>query len=245
MKLFLLSVLLVQLSACSSPSTVREVTIAPREQVEAHGKKWMVSTQGKYATEEAAKVLRAGGSVIDAAIVASLVIGVERPHSTGLGGGGFLIYHEAKSNKNYVIDFRERAPLQAHAKMYLDQKGEVIKDLSVVGPLAVGVPGMVRGLEQIHARFSKTTWAKLVKPAQNLAQNGFVIYPSLELALEDSKDDLSKFSESKAIFLHEDGTPYQLGERLVQKNLARTLGEIAKDPESFYRGPLAKKLLRV
>ncbi len=223
---------------------VREVKLAPRTQVEAHGNKWMVSTQGKYATDAAAKVLHDGGNVIDAAIAASLVIGVERPQSTGIGGGGFLIYHEAKSGKNYVFDFRERAPLRAHPKMYLDKNGEVIKDLSVVGSLAVGVPGLVRGLNHLHHRFATKSWSSLVAPAEQLARDGFEVYPSLERALKETAPDLSKFSESKSTFLHADASPMKEGEHVVQKNLAHTLQVISKNPESFYSGVIAKNIVR-
>lgn len=245
--------LTVGLIGCSQPLVVsqsnaidpevREVKIAPRTQVEAHGKKWMVSTQGKYATQEAAKVLQNGGSVIDAAIVASLVIGVERPQSTGIGGGGFWIYHEAKTKKNYVIDFRERAPQKAYPKMYLDKKGEVIPDRSVTGSLAVAVPGMIRGLTHIHQRFSKAQWSKLVAPARDLAEKGFPVYKSLEFAMEDSAAELAQFTESKSTYFNREGAPMKIGEILVQKNLAKTLGVLARSPEDFYTGETAKKIV--
>ena len=223
-------------------SKVRIVKIAPREQVEAHGKKWMVSTQGRVATDEAARVLKAGGNVIDAAIVASLVIGVERPQSTGIGGGGFMIYHEAKTGKNYVFDFRERAPAKANSKMYLNAKDEVVEGKSETGSLAIAVPGLVRGLTYIHSKFSHADWRTLVRPAQILAKKGFAVYPSLANALEEEKENLAKFPESKFTFLHKDGTPLKLGEKLVQSNLSNTLRILASTPEEFYRGSIARKI---
>jgi gamma-glutamyltranspeptidase/glutathione hydrolase len=246
---------LVFTTGCTSPrveikpqaettdASVRPVKIAPREQVEARGKKWMVSTQGKYATEEAAKILKSGGNVIDAAITASLVIGVERPQSTGIGGGGFLIYHEAKTGKNYVVDFRERAPLKAHPKMYLDENGDVIENASVDGALAIGVPGLVRGLSYLHTRFSHKDWRTLVWPAQALAEKGFDVYPSLAFAIDDKKESLAKFPESRSTFLHADGSPLKLGEKLIQRNLSKTLRIIAATPEDLYRGSTAKKII--
>jgi gamma-glutamyltranspeptidase/glutathione hydrolase len=254
MQKFISALALVSLVGCSHSNVasvtaldpnVREVKIAPREQVEAHGKKWMVSTQGKYATIEAAKVLEKGGNVIEAAIVASLVIGVERPQSTGVGGGGFWIYHEAKTGHNYVVDFRERAPYRAAPTMYLNAKGEVIEDLSVVGSLAVAVPGMIRGLRYIHTRWSRpgTDWRHLVAPAQALAERGFPVYSTLEHAIEDSKAELAQFPESRATYLHADGSGLRIGEPLVQKNLGKTLQVLANTPEDFYRGGIAKKIL--
>jgi gamma-glutamyltranspeptidase/glutathione hydrolase len=223
--------------------TVTEVQIAPRAQVEARGKHWMVSTQGKYATLEAAKVLKSGGTVMDAAIVASLVIGVERPQSTGIGGGGFLIYHEAKSGKNYVFDFRERAPLKSTPQMYLDKNGSVVPNESVTGSLAIAVPGLVRGLSYLHTHFAHRDWRELVKPAEDLAENGFTVYPSLAQALDGEKENLAKFPSSRAIFLHPDYSPIKLGEKLVQKDLAHTLRVISASPDDFYRGMIAKKIV--
>jgi len=243
--------LLPLMAACSSSSlskvpaidpSVREVTIAPREQVEAHGKKWMVSTQGKYATQAALEVLRQGGNVIDAAITASLVIGVERPQSTGIGGGGFLIYHEAKTGHNYVVDFRERAPLRASPKMYLDSKGNGVPDLSEVGSLSIGVPGVVRGLRFLHTHWASRKWNDLVEPARKLAEKGFPVYSTLEIALQEMAPDLAKYPESKSTFLHADGTPLALGERLTQKNLARTLERLERKPDDLYRGLIARKI---
>ena len=254
MKLQLIVACLLFLISCSRPKTkptqldsidssVQQVEVASRRNVEAHGEKWMVSTQGKFATQEAAKILRAGGSVIDAAIVASFVIGVERPQSTGIGGGGFLIYHEAKSGKNYVIDFRERAPLRATPKMFLDKKGEVVDQASVTGSLAVAVPGMVRGLSYLHSKFSHADWKRLVNPAENLATQGFPVYRTLAEALESEKEELGRFQESRATFLHSDGSPLRLGETLVQKNLGHTLRILASTPDDFYRGSIAKRIV--
>ena len=222
---------------------VAEVPIAFRSEVEAHGTKWMVSTQGKFATIEAARILKKGGTVIDAAIVASLVIGVERPQSTGIGGGGFLIYHEASTGKNYVFDFRERAPSRANPSLYLDQNGEVIPEASVTGSLAVAVPGMVRGLRFLHSRFSHAEWNKLIKPAEILASKGFPVYPSLAHAISEEKENLAKYPESKATFLHSDGSPYQVGEILIQTNLSHTLRTLAASPEDFYRGKTARQIV--
>ena len=220
------------------------VSLAPRGAVEAHGKEWMISTQGKYATQIANQILKDGGSLIDAAIAASFAIGVERPQSTGIGGGGFLIFHEAKTGKNYVLDFRERAPLKATRTMYLDQNGKVIPEKSITGALSVGVPGLIRGLELAHSRWGKLDWWRLVKPAEDLARKGFPIYPVLEHALTEEREELVQFKDSKKIFLNKIGVPYALGEVLVQTQLADTLKKIGTTPEDFYTGKLAKKIIK-
>jgi gamma-glutamyltranspeptidase/glutathione hydrolase len=248
MNQLLMTVLLFFSLSCSSTYSTKSVykenvKLSPRDQVEAHGSKWVVSTQGKYTTQIAADVLKKGGNLVDAAVAASFAISVERPHSTGLGGGGFFIYHEAKTGKNYVFDFRERAPIKAHKNMFLDKNGIVIPDLSVVGSLAIGTPGLVRGLALVHQKFGKTSWAKLVIPAQELAANGFEIYPSLKKALNDKKVVLTRFPSSKKIFFHEDSSVFELGEKLIQSDLAKTLSVISKNPEDFYRGTIAKKIV--
>ncbi len=242
------------LAACSQPkpgadpvssisTETAQIQIAPREQVEARGKKWVVSTQGRATTGIARDILAKGGNLIDAAIAASLAIGVERPHSTGIGGGGFLIYHEALTGRNFVYDFRERAPAKATPRMYLDAKGNVIPELSVTGVKSVAVPGLIRGLKTLHARFGRMSWSELVEPSARLAENGFPVYRTLANALREEQDDLRKYAGSRAIFLKKNGSPFQEGEILVQKDLAKTLRTLARDPEDFYKGEIAKKLV--
>ncbi|MBL7663831.1 MAG: gamma-glutamyltransferase [Bacteriovoracaceae bacterium] len=210
-----------------------------------HGTKWVISTQGQAATQAAHQVLLDGGNIIDAAVAASFTISVERPHSTGLGGGGFLIYREAKTKKITVFDFRERAPRRAHARMYLNNKDEVIEDLSVTGHLSVAVPGLVKGLEHIHQRLGKKPWKDLFSHAIKLADEGLVVYPALAEASNDKKAELAKFTESKKIFLKENGEAYQLGEKLFQKDLARTLARIAQNKSAeFYQGETAKAIIQ-
>ena len=121
---------------------------ATRAITEASGANWVASTQGRAATDAVARIFADGGNIIDAAIAASFVIGVERPQSTGIGGGGFMLYREAKTGKIYAIDFRERAPAKARENIFLDSKGEVIPEKSLLGIHAAGVPGLVKGLSE-------------------------------------------------------------------------------------------------
>jgi gamma-glutamyltranspeptidase/glutathione hydrolase len=251
-----LACVIVGLSACNSGNraprevwapvdeSVRKGAIAPPEVVSASGRRWILSTQGSETTRIAAGVLRNGGSLLDAAIAASFAISVERPHSTGIGGGGFLIHRDGKTGKISVFDFRERAPALAHPKMFLDARGEVIPGRSTVGGDAVAVPGLVRGLKTIHTELGRKSWNSLVMPAADLARRGFKIYPSLARAIVSEKEDLARFPDSRKIFLGPNGIPRKEGEILVQSDLSRTLRTIARDPESFYRGAIARKLVR-
>lgn len=208
------------------------------------GKAYALATQGILSTKVAAEILDQGGNLIDAFVAASFAISVERPHSTGIGGGGFFVFHQAKSKETIVIDFRERAPLNATKRMYLDKNGEYLTALSKDGSLSVAVPGLIKGLWEIHHRFGTMKWEKLIEPAIKMADEGFAVYPSLAKALAARKDVLAKFPDSKKIFLKKNGNPYSEGDLLVQKDLAQTLRAIAKNGVlEFYQGETAKKIV--
>lgn len=217
-----------------------------RANLEAVGERYAISTHAKYTTLAAQKILEDGGNLIDAAIAASFVVAVERPQSTGIGGGGFMLYREAKTGKTYAVDFRERAPLKATESMYLDKNGKPDKNLSRNGALAVGVPGMVAGLSEIHHRFGSMPWSRLLQPAVELARNGYAIYPSLAQALKARAQVLRKDPAAAAIFLDAEGNPWPEGHILVQKDLAQTLQLIAhKGRAGFYRSRVAKKMVQL
>jgi gamma-glutamyltranspeptidase/glutathione hydrolase len=229
----------------SGPILAVQQTPEARAQSEGSGKSWVVSTQGRASSRAVEKVFNQGGNIIDAAIAASFSISVERPQSTGIGGGGFLLYREAKTGKIYAIDFRERAPSRAHERMYLDENGEVIPERSVYGLYSSGVPGLVRGLAAIHKKFGKLKFSQTVQPAIDLAQNGFEVYPYLAEALQEEKANLAKFSDSAKIFFKTNQEPYALGEKLIQKDLANTLRRISKTyGEDFYTGQTAAAIVK-
>jgi gamma-glutamyltranspeptidase / glutathione hydrolase len=256
-RMFIAIYLALALSSCrhggmsvTPPTTATSITRASEAQVshpelyEAHGKKFVVATQGLAASRAAKAVIEAGGNIIDAAIATSFVISVERPHSTGIGGGGFMLYREAKMGKVYAIDFRERAPLKATKEMYLDVEGNVnSRQLSLDGALSVGVPGMVAGLLEVHQKFGRLKRDRVLQAAIDLAENGFPVYPDLAEALQERQDVLLKFAKSKEIFLKGD-KPYQVGHILKQSDLAQTLKAIAqKGRAAFYEGPIARVLV--
>ena len=229
----------------NAPRFAVEAAPEARALTEATGKKWVISTQGRVATDAAEQILREGGNLIDAAIAASFAISVERPQSTGIGGGGFMLYREAKSGKIFAIDFRERAPSGAKEKMYLDSKGEVIPGRSLVGVHAGGVPGLVRGLDEIHRRFGRKSWKDLLVPAIALARDGLVVYPYLANALKDEQGEIRKFSDTRKIFLKPDGRPFVEGEKIYQPELAGSLQLISeKRSDGFYKGKIAQAITR-
>lgn len=249
MSVFFLSLLLLVSCASTPPSPENYLILAsnerPREdRTEAVGTKFALSTQGSYSTQAARDILAEGGNLIDAAVTASFVLSVERPQSTGIAGGGFMLYREASTQKIYAIDFRERAPLKSEERMFLGADGQPDSKLSQDGILASGVPGMVAGLSEIHQRFGKLPWERLVKPAIDLAERGFPVYPHLAAALEARAAALAREPAAKNIYLKKDGSPLKAGEILAQRDLARTLREIArKQRDGFYKGPVAQKFL--
>lgn len=235
------------------------VELIPSEKMPDHlayGKKYMVSSQGHYATLAGNEILAKGGNVIDAAVAVSFAIGVERPQSTGIGGGGFLLYcknlqerHQALKHGDKLFDvkafdFREKAPQSTKQEFYLDQQKNPIPLSSQVGSLAVATPGMVAGLYKIHQKFGKLPWSELLKPAIKLAREGFDIYPELATALEKRQEVLAKFPSSKKIFFHPDGSLLKLGDKLIQTDLSHTMETIAQQgAPGFYHGKIAQKII--
>jgi gamma-glutamyltranspeptidase/glutathione hydrolase len=245
------------LVSCSSSNNLgknlnfRNLKYAPlgkgesKEMHESFGKKYMVTTQGRETSKAAINMFKKGGNAIDAAIAASFSISVERPHSTGLGGGGFMLIHIKGMDKPLAIDFREKAPLNAYEKMYLDKDGKEIKGKSLNGIFSVGVPGLVAGLYEVHQKYGKLPWKVVLQDAIKLARDGFSIYPELAKALSYRSKTLAKYPATKKIFFGNDGAPLKAGDRLVQKDLSRTLEIIAsKGVKGFYKGEVANKIIK-
>ncbi|WP_298916707.1 gamma-glutamyltransferase [uncultured Nostoc sp.] len=210
-----------------------------------HSKKGMVVSAHPLASEAGILMLRKGGNAVDAAVATTFAISVVEPFSAGIGGGGFLLMHSEKTGEMKALDFRERAPLKATRNMYLDAEGKVRPNASINGYLAVGTPGTVAGLYEVHRRYGKLPWQEVVKPAIALAAYGFVIgdvatWRSLQTN-QSYKQALLKNPALREIFTH-NGEFYQPGEKLVQSDLARTLTAIAQNPQSFYTGSIARAI---
>ena len=137
------------------------------------GNKYAIATQGQYSTNAGKKMFEMGGNIYDAFAAISFVISVERPQSTGIGGGGFLVHYSPRMKKPQAVDFREKAPLRSNSKMYLDDNGNEIKRSSIVGVDAVGVPGLVAGVLEIHQKYGKLKLKDVLAPAIKLAKRWF------------------------------------------------------------------------
>lgn len=240
------ALLLIVLLGCSHK--VRIVAPAPSEirgNHEAQAPRQMVTTQGEGSTRAALQIFDQGGNIIDAFVAASFAISVERPHSTGIGGGGFLLYFDREDNKAYAFDFREIAPLAATENMYLTKKGETQPLLSQEGVLAVATPGLVRGLYDIHSRFGRLPWKETIAPAIKLAREGLPLYQQLQDAIEDRKNILKMDPEAKSIFFTKEGGVPAIGSLIFQENLAKTLEIIAeKGADGFYKGKVADAIVK-
>jgi gamma-glutamyltranspeptidase / glutathione hydrolase len=208
-------------------------------------KKGMVVSAHPLASEAGILMLRKGGNAVDAAVATTFAISVVEPFSAGIGGGGFLLMHSEKTGDIKALDFRERAPLKATRNMYLDAEGKVRPNASINGYLAVGTPGTVAGLYEVHRRYGKLSWQEVMKPAIALAKNGFILgdvatWRSLQTN-QSYKQALLKNPALREIFTRK-GEFYQPGEKLVQSDLARTLTAIAQNPQSFYTGSIAQAI---
>jgi len=243
-----LVILFLFFSCSSSQFHYRSVPLAPGESYSDHvfeGKDYVVVAQGNYSTKAGAEMYELGGNAIDAAVAVSFCIAVERPQSTGIGGGGFLVFKSAQMKIPVTFDFREKAPFLADSKIFIDEKGKVIKEKSLNGIFAGGVPGMVAGIVEIHKKYGKLPLATVMQPAIDLAQKGFNIYPELARALKYREQVMKQFPATVKIFFGKDGKVLKEGDLLVQKDLAKTLKTIAKKGrDGFYKGWVADAIVK-
>ena len=213
-------------------------TAAPAVEAE-HG---MVVSAQHYASEVGAGILAQGGNAIDAAVAVGYALTVVDPCCGNLGGGGFMTIH-LKDGRDTFINFRETAPAGATAAMYLDPAGQPIDDLSRSGYLAAGVPGTVMGLERAAKEYGRLARRALLAPAVALARDGYVLSRADADILDGKR--FARDPVAVKIFLRPDGTRFEPGDRLVQKDLAATLEEIAqRGSDVFYRGAIPTAIAR-
>ena len=229
---------------------IKYVSLAKGQKKEDHekwGKDFLISTQGQFSSKTAYRMFELGGNIIDAATAASFVLAVERPQSTGIGGGGFALYHDVKRDKDFplTVDFREKAPLKAHDKMFLDDKGDVIARMSLDGIFSAGVPGMVAGMLELHEKHGSLPLKVILEDAIKLASTGFTIYPELAYAISKRENIIKRYHATCAIFCNKKGELLKEGDTLVQKDLAKTLKAISKKGRAgFYKGWVAKAIVK-
>jgi len=239
--------LLVGLVACGAdPGEPPPVTasIGAPSAPEATGTRFMVATADPAASQAAMAILHKGGSAVDAAVAAAIVLGLVEPQSSGLGGGAFLLHWDGVTHKLTALDGREAAPKNARGDLFLDKDGKPLDfRQAALSGASVGVPGLLRVLELAHRREGRLPWAELVQPAIDLAENGFVVSPQLAASLAGD-GDLLRDPEARAYFFDDVGNPWPAGATLRNPAYATTLRMVAeRGADAFYAGPIAQAIL--
>ena len=210
----------------------------------ATSRRFMVATANPLATQAGYDILRAGGNAIDATIAVQLVLGLVEPQSSGLGGGAFLLYHDARTGRTVAFDGRETAPAAATPDRFLDATGKPLAFYdAVVGGRSVGVPGTVKLLDTAHRRYGRLPWPKLFGAAIALADEGFAISPRLNTLVASE----THWAQPRAhdYFVAADGSARPVGERLRNAAYAQTLRTLAaQGAKAFYQGPIAEDIVR-
>jgi len=204
----------------------------------------MVVAQERRAARIGVEILDRGGNAVDAAVAVGFAMAVTYPRAGNIGGGGFMVIHLAKDNRDIAIDYRETAPAAATSTMFLDAKGNPDPAKSRDSALSVGVPGTVAGLVLAHRKYGsgKLSLAELIAPAIRLAKQGFLVEDDIADSLPQAAQRLARWPSSAEIFLN-GGEPRHEGDRLLQPDLADTLQAIAQNgPAAFYQGRVAEQI---
>ncbi|OLO03169.1 gamma-glutamyltransferase [Salinicola socius] len=205
------------------------------------GEHAMVATSHYLASQIAHDVLEGGGNAVDAAVTAGFALAVTQPRSGNIGGGGFMLISDERSDKVIAIDYREKAPAAAYETMFQNEQGEAVSELSRDTHNASGVPGTVAGLAMALDQYGTLSLAESLAPAIKLADDGFIIPPRFAEGLEQSRQRLMQWDSTRKVFYKPDGSLYRAGERFRQPDLAATLRRIAENgPREFYEGETAR-----
>ena len=207
----------------------------------------LVVAQERLAAQVGADILRQGGNAVDAAVATGFALAVTYPRAGNIGGGGFMVIHSAGRNEDVAIDYRETAPGATTPDAFLGDDGKPDTDKSRNSALGIGVPGTVAGLAVALEKYGsgRFTLAQIVKPAIELARDGFVVADDMADTLSDMYRRMGRWPNSAKALSRSDGTPLQEGDRLIQADLAATLSTIAEQgPRGFYEGPVAERLAK-
>ena len=214
---------------------------APRAPVTA--RRFMVAAAHPLAVDAGYRILRQGGTAVDAAIAVQLVLNLVEPQSSGIGGGAFMLVHDGRQHRLSSYDGRETAPAAARPDRFLDATGKPVDFFdAVVGGRSVGVPGVVAMLGEAHRRHGRLPWSTLFAPAIALAEDGFPVSARLAAALAGERDRMNP--RARAYFFDADGRPPAAGATLVNPAFAATLRTLARDgPRAFYTGAIARDIV--
>lgn len=232
-----LTILFFFLAACQQKPVIEIIS-----ETGAIGKSAMVASAHPLATKVGVQIMKNGGNAFDAAVAVKLALAVVYPQAGNIGGGGFAVFRKADGTVG-ALDFREKAPLAASRDMYLDEVGDVIENLSTLGHLAVGVPGSVAGMWELHQKFGKMDWQSLVQPAIDLAFEGFVLTEKGAGILNYTQDGFKKANTYTPWMINEEG--WEEGNIVIQRELTATLSFIRDaGRDGFYKGIVGDQLVK-
>src|SRR5688572_21522165 len=239
--LFVLALLFHSAPIAAAPP--EQLRAAPPAHAATHPPGAAIASAHALATQAGLDMIRAGGNAFDAAVAVSAMLAVVEPISSGIGGGGFFLLHDARTGKDVFIDARETAPAAATPQAYLDENGELDRDRATNGPWSAGIPGLPAALVHVSGKYGRLPLATTLAPAIRVAREGFEVYPRLEKGYGSRREVMERYRGTRAVFLA-DGDAPKAGEMLRQPDLARTLELLAdKGFDGFYRGETARRLL--
>ncbi|MDQ1093796.1 gamma-glutamyltranspeptidase/glutathione hydrolase [Xanthomonas sacchari] len=202
-----------------------------------------IASGHRLATEAGLQILREGGNAFDAAVAVSSTLSVVEPISSGLGGGGFFLLHDAKTGKDVMLDARETAPESATPAAFLDAKGELDRDRSINGPWSAGIPGLPAALVELATKHGRLPLRQSLAPAIRIAREGFPVYARMAEGYQSRRKVMERYPGTREVYLR-NGRPIAEGDLFKQPELANTLQLLGdKGFDGFYRGATAKKLL--
>lgn len=213
------------------------------EKALAHGEHFMIATANPLASEAGYEMLRRGGSAVDAAIAAQLVLNLVEPQSSGIGGGAFMVYYSQTDDRLIAYDGRETAPMAAQPARFMHDGRPLSYGAAVNSGMSVGVPGVLRAMELAHGQHGRLPWADLFQPAIKIADNGFPVSRRMHMMVARSKA-LARQSAAAAYFFDDQGKPWPVGHLLKNPEFAKVLRLIAgQGADAFYMGDIARDIV--
>ena len=231
---------LLQLTSCFQPTVPAEGEVyeMPKQSISKDG---MIVSAHPLASQVGVEILQKGGNAIDAMVAVQYALAVTYPRAGNIGGGGFMVYR-TKDGEAHTLDFREKAPGTAHRNMYLDSDSNAIDSLSIYGHLAVGVPGVTAGMYAAHQKFGKLSWANLIAPSVQLAEEGIKVTEREANSYNEYQKESAQYNPHPNPFVRPE--KWEKGQLLVQKDLAEVLRAIQNEgKEGFYEGKVAELLV--
>jgi gamma-glutamyltranspeptidase/glutathione hydrolase len=209
----------------------------------AHPPGTAIASGHRLATEAGLEIIAQGGNAFDAAVAVSSTLGVVEPISSGLGGGGFFLLHQASTGRDVMIDARETAPESASPDKFLDKAGNLDPSKSINGPWSAGIPGLPAALVELAGKYGRLPLKQSLAPAIRIASEGFPVYERMAKGYAQRRQEMEKYPGTRQVYLR-NGKPIQTGDIFRQPELAHTLTLLAEHGrDGFYKGETARKLL--